>query len=124
MNDQGEIEGGCDGCLNMEADLKGNMGLQYTIATLEKLYLEADYPKLPRRFPKLSKSPRDLGISRADLWAFAGLVALDRFQTETKEVCAGKVETGGSTCRWWERPDYDHTQCFQGVISFCTQCFS
>ena len=98
----------------MEEDLKGNMGLQYTIATLEKLFLEADYPS-HKRVPKLPQSPRDLGISRADLWAFAGLVALDRFQTETKSVCSGQVRTGGATCRWWERPDYDASQCFQGI---------
>ena len=114
MNDEGEIEGGCDGCLNMEQDLQGNMGLQYTIATLEKLYLEADYPS-HKRVPKLPKSPRDLGISRADLWAFAGMVALDRFQANTKSVCSGQEKTGGATCRWWERPDYDPSQCFQGM---------
>ena len=99
----------------MEEDLKGNMGLQFTIATLEKLLLEADYPS-HKRVPKLPASPRDLGISRADLWAFAGLVALDRFQTETKNVCSGQVSTGGATCRWWERPDYDSSQCFQGLL--------
>ena len=100
----------------MEEDLKGNMGLQYTVATLEKLCLEPDYP-IHKRVPKLPESPRDLGISRADLWAFAGLVALDRFQTETKSTCSGQVGTGGATCRWWERPDYDNTQCFQGSKS-------
>ena len=40
ITEEGVIEGGCDGCLNMDQDLKGNMGLQYTIATLEKLYQE------------------------------------------------------------------------------------
>ena len=40
ITEEGAIEGGCDGCLNMDQDLKGNMGLQYTIATLEKLYQE------------------------------------------------------------------------------------
>ena len=33
--------------------------------------------------PNLEASPKDLGMSRADLWAFAGLVALDGLQKKT-----------------------------------------
>ena len=67
--------GGCDGCLNLDKDLEHNNGLQFTVAVLEKLYTEVDFPKhkMFKNF-KLEKSPKDLGISRADLWAFAGLV--------------------------------------------------
>ena len=36
---------------------------------------------------QLEKPPRDLNISRADLWAFAGLVALDRVQTTSRYLC-------------------------------------
>ena len=45
---------------------------------------------MPKKAPKLTASPYDLGMSRADLWAFAGLVALDYFQSETEELCTEK----------------------------------
>ena len=37
--------GGCDGCLNLDENLEGNDGLQFTVAVLEKLYIEADFPE-------------------------------------------------------------------------------
>ena len=79
-------KGGCDGCLNLDEDgnLEDNNGLQYTVAILEKVYTDRKYPK---NAPALKQSPKDLGISRADLWAFAGLVALDEFQIKTKSFC-------------------------------------
>ena len=96
--------GGCDGCLNMDENLDGNMGLQHTLATLEKLYLEADFPKHDK-VPALKASPKDLGISRADLWAFAGIAALDKAQRYTKDVCTNiKKKTSTRTCRWWDEP--------------------
>ena len=76
--------GGCDGCLNMDEDVKDNMGLQHTIAVLEKIYMEADFPT---QVDSLEASPKDLGISRADLWAFAGLASVDTFLTHTRDVC-------------------------------------
>ena len=50
----------------------------------EKLYLEGDFPNGAKA---LSESPKALGISRADLWVFAGLVALDEIQQKTKALC-------------------------------------
>ena len=44
-----------------------------------------DYP--PINGPKLSTSPYELGISRADLWAFAGILALDEAQRTTRTQC-------------------------------------
>ena len=88
------------------------MGLQHTIATLEKMYLENDFPK-HKRVPKLKKSPKDMGISRADLWAFAGLVALEHFQSLTKETCLEGKKTGTSTCKWWELPGADADECYE-----------
>jgi len=125
ITEEGVIEGGCDGCLNMDQDLKGNMGLQYTIATLEKLYQEPDYPYHKKHAPMLpgKKSPKDLGISRADLWAFAGIVALDRFLTYTRDVCGGKEKTSTATCRWWERPEYDASQCFHPLPASALSMF-
>ena len=38
--------GGCDGCLNLNSDenLDDNDGLQFTVAVLEKLYTDKDFP--------------------------------------------------------------------------------
>ena len=71
-------------------DSSSNHGLQHSVAILEKLYTDVNFPKMKRRDPKLKASPYELGISRADLWAFAGLVALDQFQSTTKELCRKK----------------------------------
>ena len=49
----------------------------------EQLYLDKDFPSAS----DLEDSPKNLGISRADLWAFAGLVALDQVQSQTQEMC-------------------------------------
>ena len=96
--------GGCDGCLNLNENLHDNNGLQFTIAVLEKLFMEKDFIDLSEFSPelKLEQSPKDLGISRADLWAFAGLVALDEVQSLTRKRCF--VDEAGYTC--------DQTQCF------------
>ena len=76
--------GGCDGCINFDANIEENHGLQYTVAVLEKLYLEPDYPE---NAPNLDSSLKDLGVSRADLWAFASLVSLDEFWQSTRGQC-------------------------------------
>ena len=96
--------GGCDGCLNLDENLDGNDGLQFSVAVLEKLYTDPDFPsskdfKDLKEFPnepKLEASPQKLGISRADLWAFAGLVALDEVQQRTKKLCL--MDEHGYTC--------------------------
>ena len=72
------------GCVNLVDNLEDNHGLQVTVAVLEKLYLEADFPPGVR---SLEDSPRNLGVSRADLWAFTALVALDRLQARTAGLC-------------------------------------
>ena len=84
-NGDGVAEG-CDGCLNLNANLKGNFGLQHSAAVLEKIYMEKDY-LTSRRDPRLAKSLYESGKSRADLWAFAAIVALDFFQSETQSRC-------------------------------------
>jgi hypothetical protein len=89
----GERGGGCDGCLNLEQNRKGNHGLQASVAILERLYRDVDFPQRTGTFedsPNLPMSPHDLGMSRADLWAFAGLVALDVMQQETRELCTSR----------------------------------
>ena len=105
--------GGCDGCLNLDENLGENDGLQFTVAVLEALYTDKDFPSnedledlninpFDENEPKLEKSPQELGYSRADLWAFAGLVALDEFQSRTKQLCF--IDKHGYSC--------DQTECF------------
>ena len=54
--------GGCDGCINFDENVAENDVLQHSVAILEKMYHEPDYPP---NAPALAESPRDLGISRA-----------------------------------------------------------
>ena len=91
LDDSGNIQGGgCDGCLNLDENLKNNNGLQYPVATLERLFTDKSFPK---NAPKLKKSLKKIGVSRADLWAFASLVALDEVLKTTKSRCrAGWVK--------------------------------
>ena len=89
----GEING-CDGCLNpsgMVLDMmvdfdtdKGefngpnvnvtnNNGLGMTADLLEEVFTNKDFPK---KAPSLAVSMKDSGKSRADLWAFASILAV------------------------------------------------
>lgn len=95
--------GGCDGCLewtgvgertdrddmkkyllNASADGHNN-GLMPTVEVLEKIYTEADFP---RDTPILPRAPRDADVSRADLWAFAGMVAVEFGIELNNRACA------------------------------------
>ena len=58
--------------------------IELCICQQEKLYNEADYPE---DAPTLEQSPKDLGISRADLWAFAGVLALDESSRRSRAYC-------------------------------------
>ena len=64
-----------------------NQGLQHTVAVLEQVYTNVNFPPMGKDAPNLEASPKDLGMSRADLWAFAGLVALDGLQKKTMKSC-------------------------------------
>ena len=70
--------------MEVDGDLEDNQGLQFPIAVLEAVYTNKNYPQGPK---PLDQSPKDLGMSRADLWAFSGLVALAFYQKNTKELC-------------------------------------
>ena len=50
-----------------------NNGLLFTADMLELVYTDKDFPK---QAPALTVSMKDSGKSRADLWAFAALVAI------------------------------------------------
>ena len=50
----------------------------------EKLYMEKDFPA---GAPELSSSPKALGMSRADLWSLAGIVAIEYSVNENNLAC-------------------------------------
>ena len=64
--------------------------------------MDKDYPVAS----SLEKSPKELGFSRADLWSFAGLVALDYFLKQTDEKCTDNLQ--GMTCGDWSA-----SECYQ-----------
>jgi len=96
--------GGCDGCLNwkgvgadtpnpnVEEDFYNfspvnatdNNGLEHLVEALEKIYTNIDWPF---QEASLSASLQQLGKSRADLWQFAGLVALERALERANRAC-------------------------------------
>ena len=84
--------GGCDGCLNWAGmntrfqvgkfefkydDIKegNNNGLEFTVAMLEMVYTDKDFPY--HNAPSLPESLKASGKSRADLWAYAAKVAVE-----------------------------------------------
>merc|ERR1719232_1317041 len=92
--------GGCDGCLNWKGvgityymnkrgkrsfpDMKesDNNGLRHTVEVLEAIYT---IPMFPKGAPELNISLKESGKSRADLWALAGIVAVE-FGIETNNM--------------------------------------
>ena len=107
--------GGCDGCLNwqgmgfryrnfrMLGDLEnykvkdwtyspeevthgGNNGLSRMVDALEKLYTTVNWPHTYDG-PQPKVSLREAGKSRADLWAFAAWVALERTIERANRAC-------------------------------------
>ena len=121
--------GGCDGCLSFEENGHEHNVLQHTVAILvrkapyeylvpiqvsvycirrnqtfqEKLYQEKDFPS-GYDGKNLDASPKELGISRADLWAFAGLAALDDTLKTSRELCEEVPEE--VTCNDWTSSCY------------------
>ena len=67
------------------------------------MFIDNEFPNLPKGSQNLEASPKELGLSRADLWAFAGLIALDEIQLKTKAYC--DIDEYGYTC--------DQVQCFR-----------
>lgn len=96
--------GGCDGCLNWSGvgartpspfrtedfyayspvNNTDNNGLQHTVEQLELIYTTVDWPF---QEASLTGSLQQLGKSRADLWQFAGLVALERALERANRAC-------------------------------------
>merc|ERR1711892_539974 len=106
--------GGCNGCLdldkyelstNAKIPMGANNGLNWAVAVLEALYLDKEFPRNTgivgsRGVPDLDVSLVDMGVSRADLWAFAGIVTVESFILKNHEDCeAGK---NGEKSTWCE----------------------
>ena len=109
--------GGCDGCLFWEGidsrftDSPGkfqyenvnktsNANLENTVAVLEYIYNDANFPL--DLAPPLTVSLRDSGKSRADLWAFATMMAVE-FSIESNNLyCSNNWQNNpGHQC--WEK---------------------
>ncbi|CAE7392396.1 APX1 [Symbiodinium natans] len=84
--------GGCDGCLDwwgvgrrsVYADDGHNNGLYVVAECLEHIYTWRDYP---RGTPLLNVSLQNSNKSRADLWALAGMVAVEAAMYINNLVC-------------------------------------
>jgi len=104
--------GGCDGCLkfydmfrkyndlasgdkrnlNRADPVSGtNNGLQIAADVLEEIYTD---PAFPKRTEVMDASLQSTGKSRADLWAFAALVATDYAMMENNIGCDGAGSCG------------------------------
>ena len=104
--------GGCDGCLNWEGmnfrfpsansmkfkylydDIKkgNNNGLEFTVALLEMIYTDKNFPY--NDAPPLPESLKTSGKSRADLWAYAAKVAVEYSVERNNYHCENKPEAG------------------------------
>jgi len=104
--------GGCDGCLNWhnvgtrrnniqwvqcenpDVNITDNNGLADIVQELERIYTEPNYPW---NSPKLLHSLRDSGKSRADLWAYASMVAVEFGTQMSNLACRNRVDP-----RFWD----------------------
>ena len=105
----GEVSG-CDGCLNPDGigtdmlkhydtgkekyngpdvTFTNNNGLLQTADILEEIFTNKDFPN-NLGLPSLSVSMKDSGKSRADLWAFAALIAAQVGIEQNNLACQGK----------------------------------
>ena len=49
--------------------------------------MDKNFPDMGPNAKNLPMAPKDLGMSRADLWAFSGLVSLAWYQKNSKDLC-------------------------------------
>ena len=81
-----------------------NNGLRATVELLEEIYTDPDFPQ--DRAPYLEVSLKDSGKSRADLWAFAALVAIEYAMETNNMVCDGS---------YMEHTNPERYQCHHGI---------
>jgi len=116
VDEDGILHGGCDGCLNWknmgtgfpgginkpvdntiyklyakDMDKGDNNGLQTVVAALELIYTD---PAWPKHVTPLNESLKESGKSRADLWQFAGIVALEIEIERANFACDYDFNTG------------------------------
>ncbi len=114
--------GGCDGCLNWDGvghrfddgtnkfkfenvGATNNNGLGKTVQVLEALYT---YPGFPwgNMAPSLNISLKASGKSRADLWAFAAIAAVEHGIETNNLVCTNEFNGNpGKQCNAWTGTD-------------------
>ena len=113
QNDLGSGDiNGCDGCLNPDGmgvnmlttygdkkEYKGpniintnNNGLLLTADILEEIFTNKDFPK---KIQSLNVSMKESGKSRADLWAYAALLATKYGVDQNNLACNGKGKDCG-----------------------------
>ena len=81
-----------------------NNGLRHSVEVLEALYTLPDFPP---NTPVLAASLRDSGKSRADLWALAGIVAVEYGVEANNRKCRGEqfLYSGGQ-CHQLQAREY------------------
>jgi len=98
--------GGCDGCLNFdgmgrrvdkkkgmtfeERSVADNNNLLWVAQVLEGVYKDPNFG--PDNIEHFDKSLFDRGMSRADLWAFAGIVALQTGIKNNNDFCEENIK--------------------------------
>ena len=70
-------------------NVTNNNGLTFTADVLEEIYTNRKFPK---GAPELPVSMKDSGKSRADLWAFAALLAPQVGIDFNNQACAGNFK--------------------------------
>ena len=76
--------------------LKTTIGLLYVADILEEIYTNKDFPDLSNnnhQVPSLSISMQESGKSRADLWAFATLIAAQMGVEQNNLACRGETSS-------------------------------
>ena len=79
-----------------DVTLTNNNGLLQVADILEEIYTNKDFPDLSNnnhQVPSLSVSMQESGKSRADLWAFATLIAAQMGVEQNNLACQGKTSS-------------------------------
>ena len=112
--EDGPHANGCDGCLNNhgmltdmtpfaegprysvpQADLTNNNGLTFTADMLEEIYTNPNFPEIADA-QTMTESLKATGKSRADLWAFATLAAVEYGIEQQNLACDGQADRKSS----------------------------
>ena len=108
---------------NSAPDFNGtnNNGLWWTADILEEIYTNASFPVL-HNIPALNQSMKESGKSRADLWAFAGLVAAQVGIEQNNLACQGKGSSRFNSKSLIHQLTFQLTE-MVGLLSSLVGCF-